>query len=218
MDSRTLLEAVDDAFATTGAGTPPWPDPHEGMEGPRDEEYSRCLDWGKYRILKARADAWVLALTRLGLAVVEEIEEPGQVWRDQPPRVELDRAIWLRPVRAGAIPMLLGFWGPPDAPDTTVYVGAGEPAVLALLTPGCGCDACDDGSDHLLREIDKHLLSIVNGDFVHLVKGRSTVMSTGAGWSAGGRFADTRRDVEALLAKARDGRSRHRVVRGARWW
>jgi hypothetical protein len=188
------------------------------MEGPLDEEYSRCLDWGKYRILKARADAWVLALTRLGLAVVEEIEGPGQVWRDQPPRVELDRAIWLRPVRAGAIPMLLGFWGPPDAPDTTVYVGAGEPAVLALLTPGCGCDACDDGSDHLLREVDKHLLSIVNGDFVHLVRGRNTVMSTGAGWSASGRFADTRRDVEALLAQARDGRSRHRVVRGARWW
>jgi hypothetical protein len=217
MDSRTLLAAVDDAFVTTGASTPPWPDPHEGMDGPRDEEYSRCLDPGKYRILDARAQAWVSALTRLGLAAVEEVEEPDRAWRDRPPRAELDRAIWLRPARDGAVRLLLGFSGTPDGAET-IYVGAGEPAVLALLTPGCGCDACDDGSERLLDELDEHVMAIVSGDFVHLARGENTVMSTGRGWTASGKFTDRRRDIEALLADARAGRSTYPVVMGVSWW
>jgi hypothetical protein len=217
MDPLTLRAAVEDAFTTTGASTPPWPDPHEGMDGPRDEEYSRCLDPGKYRILDARVQAWVSVLTRLGLAAVEEVEEPDRAWRDRPSRRQLDRAIRLRPVRGGALPLLLGFSGTPDGPES-LYVGAGEPAVLALLTPGCGCDACDDGSERLLAEVDEHVMAIVSGDFVHLVRGRNTVMSTGRGWSASGEFADAGRDVEALLAEARAGRSTYPVVMGAPWW
>jgi len=82
---------VAEAFVTTGSTTPQWPDPHEGSEGPLDEEYSRCLDPEKYRILSARAEAWVLSLTRLGLACAEEIEAPSGVWRDEPASMEPDR-------------------------------------------------------------------------------------------------------------------------------
>lgn len=40
---------------------------------------------------------------------------------------------------------------------------------LELLTvPGCGCDACDDGSDFLLREIDDTIGHVVGGPFVIL--------------------------------------------------
>jgi len=45
---------VEDAFAETGVATPGWDDPHVGPDGQeldvREEEYSRCLDPGKYRI------------------------------------------------------------------------------------------------------------------------------------------------------------------------
>src|SRR5699024_2075680 len=57
-----LLADVEHAFAVTGADTPPWPDPHLGPGGRdvpvREEEYSRCLDPGKYRIVVTRAEAW----------------------------------------------------------------------------------------------------------------------------------------------------------------
>jgi hypothetical protein len=161
MDSQTLRAAVAEAFVTTGATTPPWPDPHPDLRSPREEEYSRCLDPAKYRIVAARVEAWVQTLTGLGLAVVEETPDPKAGWQD-PPRVKVDRAIWLRQVRAGAIPLLVGFRALDGAPDAIVTVGVGEPAVQLTRLPFCGCDACDDGSDYLLRELDKHILAVVS--------------------------------------------------------
>jgi Family of unknown function (DUF6226) len=205
---RTLRDAVVAAFATTGAATPRWPDPHPGAEGPLDEEYSR------YRILSARAEAWVQALGGLGLAVVEA-GDPGGVWRDRP-RVNLDRTIWLRPVREQAVPLLVGFRPMDEVSDAVVDLGAGGPAVLVLSSPDCRCDACDDGSDRLLEEFDKHVFAVVSGALIHVETEKGTVITTGSEWSASGRFS--RAEAEALLAQARAGASQHGVVRGGPWW
>jgi len=40
---QELLDAVDEAFAVTGRGLAPWPDPHPDRR-PRAEEYSRLSD------------------------------------------------------------------------------------------------------------------------------------------------------------------------------
>lgn len=41
---------------------PTWPDPHHGGAAPRDDEYSRLTDPGRYRIVHARARAWAAVL------------------------------------------------------------------------------------------------------------------------------------------------------------
>ena len=100
-----LLADVERAFAVTGADTPPWPDPHLGPNGEdlpvREEEYSRCLDPGKHRILAARAEAWAQVLVAKGWAEREEIANGAALpWRAEsgPP---LHRATVLRPHRRG---------------------------------------------------------------------------------------------------------------------
>lgn len=214
MDSETLSAEVAEAFVTTGVTTPPWPDPHPDRS-PLEEEYSRCLDPTKYRILAARVEAWSQALTGLGLAIIEETTDPYVGWQSRP-RVDLNRAIWLRPVRKNTIPLLVGFNAVASVPETGVILGAGDPAVEVEIVPDCGCDACDSGSDDLLEQLDEHLLAVVNGTFVHMTTRKGTVFSTGDGWTASGGYR--RGEVERLLTKARDGRSRHTVLHGLPWW
>ena len=215
MDLETLSGAVDDAFAATGASTPAWPDPHAADREPAQEEYSRCLDPGKYRILKARADAWVQVLTSTGLATVELLADPAAVWRDEVAE-RLETAVRLRPFRTGAVPLLFGFRPLDDVADAIVVLGAGDPAVLLTRLPFCGCDACDDGSEMLLRELDEHIVAVGSGALVHVASRGDTAMTTGSGRTATGRF--TRRGrAERALDAARAGRSRYPCVTGLAW-
>lgn len=215
MDTRVLRAAVDAAFVTTGASTPPWPDPHPEGAAPVEEEYSRCLDPTKYRITAARAEAWVQVLTGQGLALAEELPRPDDGWRDyQGPH--LDRAQRLRPARPGALPLRLAYRDFDGTPDVTTIVGAGEPAALLTVLPPCGCDACDEGSGWLLEQLDQHVLAVVTGTVLHVTTPRGTVLATPSGWSAQGDFPG-RRAIDDIIADARAGRSRHAVLRGLPW-
>lgn len=211
MDLQQLRDAVEAEFAGTGADTPPWPDPRPRGEAPLEEEYSRCADPAKYRILRARSDAWVRALTALGVAVVEDGTGTGP-----------GRALRLRPVRAAAgvhtLPLVLEFEAMDGVPDAVLHLAVGAPAVRVLTLPDCGCDACDTGSDDLLDVLDEHVRSVVTGDFVRVTARGGAVVAVGSGWSAEGALA--RCDVNGLLADVRAGRVRrgHRVERGDRWW
>lgn len=219
MDRTRVVAAVERAFTETGAGTPPWPNRHLGGGQPREEEYSRCLDPGKYRILAARAEAWVRALTGLGLATRDDGADPVAAWRDGAPPPVLTRATWVRPRRTDAVPLLVAAGPIHSTPDAVLCLGAGDPAVLVLWTPDCGCDACDSGSESLLEELDDHVWAVISGTYVHVTTRDTTVSSTGSGWSAGsrGRRRPSVPEVERLLAEARAGRSRHRTVSGAAW-
>src|SRR4051794_31632987 len=61
MNFADLVAAVDAAFAFTGRGLLRWADPHQARS-PRDEKYSRVTNPAKWRIVGARADAWLVAL------------------------------------------------------------------------------------------------------------------------------------------------------------
>lgn len=178
-----LLADVEEAFAETGADTPSWEDPHLGTDGEErdslEEEYSRCLDPGKFGILWARAEAWTRVLTSRAWATREDMESgdlrAGVRWA-APPRLELHRTTVLRPHRPGALPLVLARTAPEDAAgsiDITgsdalilgLVVGIGDPAVAVSTVPDCGCDACDSGSRDLLEDLDRTLLSIVDGSF-----------------------------------------------------
>jgi hypothetical protein len=214
VDTRRLDDAVARAFAVTGAGTAPWPDPHPDRNPP-EEQYSRLSDPAKYRIVTARADAWVAAVTELELADAEEVTEPDAAWRTKPP-VPLSRAVRLRPHRPGAASLLLGY---DDAlggvPDTGLVVGLGDPAAQLTMIPDCGCDACDSGSEYLLDELDRIVRGAVSGDLVHVTTPSGSAFGTRDGWSAQG--FPRRTDVGALLDEARAGRSPHPTVGGVPW-
>ena len=190
-----LLASVDAAFAITGRGLTPWPDPHPDR-APLDEEYSRLLDPAKWRIIGARAEAWLVALVEAGVAVVER--DASVRWRAAPTTVisRIDRVV---PRAEDALPLIVARSRLGDFDDAGVTVGVGDPAVCVAWFPHCGCDACDSGSQDELDELDRHIVGIVSGTFRRLTKGsREITVVDDHGWSASGGFQ--RREVGRILA------------------
>ncbi|WP_460852781.1 DUF6226 family protein [Nocardioides montaniterrae] len=152
-----LLARVQAAFTVTGIDHPGWPDPHPDLAAPADEEYSRCLDATKYRILRARVDAWAQACTGLGITVADRPLAEG--------RLRLEGHGEVRRVRrfsAGGSPSLLVTeYVVGDLPVVNVHrtLDGGVGDLLASV-PYCGCDACDDGSDALLDDLDQAMLTL----------------------------------------------------------
>jgi Family of unknown function (DUF6226) len=190
-----LLAAVDAAFAVTARGLIPWPDPHPDRS-PLDEEYSRVLDAAKWRIIGARAEAWIVALVDAALAVIER--DASVRWRAEPgPDISrTDRVVGLA---EGALPLIVARSRIGDVDDAGVTLGVGDPASCVAWFPGCGCDACDSGSQDELDELDRHVAAIVSGSFRRLTDGkRQITVLDEHGWSASGLFG--RHQVEAILA------------------
>ncbi len=142
MDAVRLINAVDAAFDVTGRGLASWPDPHL-ESSPAQDEYSRVTDPARYRIIGARAEAWLGALVDAGLATVDR--GVSVEWRQSPTTLvsATDRAI---PEAAGALPIVVARSRLEDVADAGVTLGFGDPAVCVTWLPDCGCDACDIGS------------------------------------------------------------------------
>lgn len=156
-----LRREVADAFVVTGAAAPGWPDPHADRE-PAEEEYSRCLDPGKYRILDARVDAW-----------------------------ELSRVRVISPVRVTGPSLVLATTlvdGEPFGLDLGLLED-GEVLMSGSL-PDCGCDACDNGSDLLLEEVDDAFLALVRGGVVAARGPGGEIFRTLDGWHGTGPVGD----------------------------
>jgi Family of unknown function (DUF6226) len=203
-----LRVAVDAAFAITRRGLRSWPDPHPDRM-PLDEEYSRLLDPAKWRIVGARADAWLVALVDAGLAVVER--GAAVSWRE-PPRPVISRTDRIIPVVPGALPITISRSRLGDVDDGGVTLGVGDPAVCIDSFPECGCDACDSGSQNELDWFDVPMAAVVSGTFRRLSDGSRTITVLGEhGWRASGPFE--RGEVEAIIADARGWEE----LKGASW-
>ena len=149
----------------------------------------------KWRIVGARADAWLVALAEAGLA---EIEFDTEISWDVPPPTTVTRTHRARPLIASAIPLVVARSRLGDVDDAGVTLGVGDPAVRLAVIPCCGCDACDSGSQDALDELDEHVLGVVSGACRRLWRGdREITVSSGQRWSASGEFG--RREVEAIL-------------------
>ena len=192
-----LRRRVDAAFVETGRGFPPWADPNP-ERSPAAEAYSRVTDPAKWRILGARAEAWVVALTEAGIATVErdvEIE-----WAE-PPGPFITRADRLAPSASGGLPLVIARGRIEGVDDAGVTLGVGEPAICRGFVPDCGCDACDSGSQDALDVLDEMIDSVVTGAFRRLARGSSTIAVTEgyhSRWSASGDFR--RVEIEAVIA------------------
>ena len=218
MELSDVSSAVDAAFLVTGAGLASWPDPRPDRSEPRPEEYSRCPDPGKYRIVLARADAWATALAELGLgsAARTAVLPEWQAGRARP----ASRAVVVEPVADSALPLLFLHWDAGPEWAAMVEVLAGDPPVSCVVMPDCGCDACDDGSEPMLRALDEAIVPVLTGDWLHLEAPGLSVTAAGARWSASGSAGGPRRGrvIDGLIAEAKAGRSPHAVVRAGRWW
>lgn len=201
-----LLAAVDAAFVDTGGALAPWPDPHPAGVSPAEAEYERLTDPGKWRIVGARADAWAQTLVAVGVATVEpDVAVP---WREAP-RTDVSGTVVVRPVAAGALPLVVVRNRMGGVDGAGVLLGVGEPAVELALLPDCGCDACDGGSQGVLDELDRHVLGVVTGVFRRLsVPGRQITViepgsSSASSWMLPGSWGARgfrRGEVDAVLA------------------
>ena len=190
-----LLSAVDAAFEVTGRGLARWPDPHPDRP-PLHEEYSRVTNAGRWRIVGARADAWVLALADARLAAVERDVEVH--WKAAPGPA-ISRTDRLVPYAAGALPLVVARSRIDDTDDAGVTLGVGVPAVCVAWIPPCGCDACDSGAQPEIDQVDDVILPVVLGAFRRLSRGSCVITVCGDGsWSATNLRA---RDISAILAE-----------------
>jgi hypothetical protein len=169
---------------------PSWPDPHPHGAFPREDEYSRFTEPGRYRIVHARARAWAARLGEIAEVTVETLSAPDLAADGHPDRS--DRGLRLTSSRPGTLPLLLLErdvpWPELDTPLALLQVSVVRPGIALATQPECGCDACDSGSRDLLDAIDRAVGSVVGGPFVAL---------RGRGWQAqwhpdGGSSAGTR--------------------------
>ncbi len=144
-------------------GLPTWPDPHSGPARPREEEYSRVTDPGRYGIVHARARLWAEVLEAALGAKSVPLAPDGRPFA---------RGVRITPPTAGALPLLLlerdAPTGPGEAPLAVLEIAVARPEVVIETQPDCGCDACDSGSGQLIEAIDSTIGQVVGGPFVVL--------------------------------------------------
>lgn len=195
-----LLDDVEAAFTLTSAGTPTWPG-RPMDQSPAEDQYSRCLDPGKFRILQSRIDAWATVLVERGwaqLSTDRSSEQRGDFERSQ-------TTIVLRPTveaqAGGAVPLAFLVYDSTD-PEATlnVEVCAGEPQYMLFELPGCGCDACDSGSAWLLEELDQWTLSVVDGSLTVDPAGVWQVQTSFGGHGSGGGSSSDSSSTAAFTA------------------
>lgn len=153
---------------------PSWPPPRPIEEPPRDEEYSRATDPGRYRIVHERAHVWTTVLSALP-GISATALEPGPL--DTEGHLgTFDRGVQVSSSRPGTLPLLLLERDARGADTVPVlHIAAAEPNLEITAQPDCGCDACDCGSEDLLRAIDEAIRPVIDGPIALL---------RGPGWKA----------------------------------
>jgi hypothetical protein len=208
--AAALLPAVDEAFARLRGDLADWPHPRPDGRPAAVEEYSRVTDPERYRLLAARADAWVEVLTERGTASAEVMDPDEVAWVGSI-HGRFDRVTVLRG-RAGTQPVIVA-WAPSQSADEAfVQVGVGRPAHVLESQPDCGCDACDTGSADLLGTVDSAFILALDGGVLVVHEGDSVVRRTLDGWSSSGVS-----DAERWLDDAAAGRRTDGVVAGEPW-
>jgi hypothetical protein len=207
-----LVPAVEAAYADRRGDLADWPDPHPMGAQPAEEEYSRCLDPGRYRLLGVRAEAWIAAIEAAGLGVAEPADPAELRWTGE---------VFARPERAvrvtgapGTAPLVVAWAAIDGVAGTVVLVGSGEPTVLLERQPDCGCDACDTGSRDLVETLDAAFLLALEGGVLAVREGDRSATRSLFGWS--GTNVESV-DVERWFREAEEGLRRDGVTAGEPW-
>lgn len=199
-----LLERVDRAFDARPPEIAGWADPNP-ERNPDDDAYSRVTNPERWRIVAARADAWVHALIELDVASVREVTdiEWSKDWLDSN---LTGRADLIVPNAPGALPLVVARLDIGDVPNAGILVGAGDPAEELVMVPDCSCDACDSGSSDALEQFDELIISVVSGTFRRLSRGKKSVTTTRDGMQSRNM---SRRELQRVLARPVNGGSKN---------
>jgi hypothetical protein len=171
-DIPDLEARVAAAFAERARLLEQWPDPCPDPALIPDDAYERQTNPAKWRILGARATAWVSVLANAGLATVDP--DAAVTWR-QPPLTNISRAHRLTPHAPGALDLVIGHSSIGDIDDAGVTLGVGNPTELLTWIPACGCDACDGGSQPELDRLDDCIRGVVTGSIGRTTDGQLEV-------------------------------------------
>lgn len=175
MDVGELQAVIDERYARLDL--PSWPDPHPDLASPAEEEYSRVSDPTRYRVVVHRAWLWVEVIAGLDGVTSEALTSRELEGCDEEGRHV--RGARLVSTRAGTLTLLVIEHatpsGPGEPPMPGVRVAVGRATSVVASVPACGCDACDDGSQTLLDEVDAAFARVLQGPYVSV---------TGRGWNA----------------------------------
>lgn len=166
VDLAELVTAVEREFARAAAGLRRWDDPHPPPDRVvADDEYSRLTDPGRWRIVGARADAWVAAL--VGASVATASTGSTHRWTASSMPTPTREQVVL-PVVARGLRLVVAHSSLGDVDDAGLVLGVvDERDRAAVITwfPDCGCDACDSGSQDEIDRLDEHVVAVVSGTF-----------------------------------------------------
>jgi hypothetical protein len=169
---------------------------------PPDDAYGRVTAPERYAVVHDAADRLIADLVGR-YDVATSPGDPTDLGRSG--GIELLRVVRLVPTREDAAPLTVGFTAFPG-----VLVRFGHWHIQAF--PSCGCDACDEHPDDVIRELDDHVTALVQGRFTDALVGRwrpwQTAEFTGSdgGWR---RRSSQRIDRATRRQLLERGRGRH---------
>lgn len=170
-----LRDRVEQLYQATEPAV--WADPHPDRE-PTDDEYSQLTDPERYGISHRRTLAWLRACVELlGASVPPGLPDDLTEVREQ--------RLTLASPRPGTLPIVVDL-KVTELPWVSFGVQGSEPMESA---PGCGCDACDDGSAGVLVEVDRWFDQVLGGELVWLQGGPASMPASRSPPRAAGRAA-----------------------------
>lgn len=129
---------------------------------PADDAYGRVTSPEKYAVVHDAAHACIAELVRR-FAVTESNADASGLHLDG--TADVVQAVRLQPSAADAAPLVIAF-----TPFPGLLVRFGNWHIEAF--PRCGCDACDETPEEVVRELDDRVTALVEGRFREQLTGR----------------------------------------------
>jgi hypothetical protein len=141
-----------------------------GPDGPPNDAYGKTSNLDRYDSVQVVARTVIEYLDRAYDVVLESGPSCIDVFlRSElgliPGPVVVLEAVTIGPKDLSSAPLTFGFTSLPG-----LYLRAGVLHKFAF--PHCGCDACDEGIDYLLDELEKSVFAVTQGHFKESIKGR----------------------------------------------
>jgi hypothetical protein len=179
---QAILTQVDTVSAELGVAGAAWRNPHVNRSGvytaPPFSSYSRYDDLDRFRILWSRAAAWEQVIAKNGWAqVATPAQRAAMDWAAQPGARPVSVTV-LRPARHGAAPLTLARTGAEEGLTPGIIVGMGNRITPISVLPECGCNACDEGSEAVLAQLDSAIMTVLDGSCEAVVTRDSTKIRT----------------------------------------
>jgi hypothetical protein len=158
-----------------------------GRDGPPDDTYSKTSHLDRYEPVHVVARALIDYLVRTYDVVVENGPSCIEVFlRPElelvPSPIAFLEAVTLSPQVLSCAPLTFGFT---SFPGLSLRAGV----LYDFHFPHCGCDACDEGIDYLLDELEQAVFAVAQGNFQESISRRGTwatyELNIADGWERG---------------------------------